>query len=608
MFHKYQVYIRIITNKVCNINPLYLLLAGFLLLVFLLSVTPRIQWDKRSLNIFPAGYLGYDLVAHTDDNKKGELELSGLLYKPALSFGSMMLFSGDCITSIKIGDNYVGAGNCFGKDTHMLSLNSLKPGKHEIRINLSNEGDDIYVVQRYDYYDFFVQLLHALIGIIIVLILKKVTDSYFATIGAIYIITRYWYLAYTPFTDRTQDLWDGFKGHINYIFYIANTRALPNVDGWEYHQQPFYYVIQAMVLGFLKLLHIAQEITILQWINVVIGFIFIYIVYCALLFIIRSKARSAVLTLFITLLPAFIIHSLRISNDTLFMVFTAYIVFVLILRSKNISSYSYIYELLILTTLAFFTKFTSIIMAPILVYIWWYCRDRATKYVYVPIVFFVLALLSMSILTLEYYNKVDNFPKSQNYINMNIFLPPSSMNGQLAIDNSFQNLFVFDTKLFIEKNWISPWSGTERDYFLNYFLKTLFWGEFRFFQDKSIYLGYILHLLGSLMLIFIVIGSLLIRKNTLMKYKEIAMVVGISLLSLVFYRINTGYAPNQDMRFIFGFFCIPLMLTYSYLQVLFYKYNLRSTVVYFLYIYTPYLFVCISIAMQYSIYVQMHSR
>jgi hypothetical protein len=108
-----------------------------------------------------------------------------------------------------------------------------------------------------------------------------------------------------------------------------------------------------------------------------------------------------------------------------------------------------------------------------------------------------------------------------------------------------------------------------RQYFWNYFLKTMLFGQFNFSSPKAPFLSTITQILATIlslvslqMIFFFLIGFILsTRKFSFFNLLFLLWVV-LPLFSLISYRYNHSFSPNGDFRFIF-----PTIIPFIYFYV-----------------------------------------
>ena len=129
---------------------------------------------------------------------------------------------------------------------------------------------------------------------------------------------RVYYSAYTEFDTRAYD----WGGHLEYIHYIADHWMLPvGSQGWEFHQQPLYYLFGGVVLSITRFLH-AEDlfVNVMHFSSLAMSIAALCAVakMATLLFPEREKhsavERFAFLGLFATL-PGIVMLSTRVNND-----------------------------------------------------------------------------------------------------------------------------------------------------------------------------------------------------------------------------------------------------------------------------------------------------
>ncbi|MCK4441734.1 MAG: hypothetical protein KAU90_06985, partial [Sulfurovaceae bacterium] len=150
-----------------------------------------------------------------------------------------------------------------------------------------------------------------------------------------------------------------WQGHIDLIKYLAQNYNIPYMPnkGWEFPQQPIYYIISAIIykIGIYEGLSINQAIYIVGYFSLFCSLIFLIYSYKLLRVLSSNQWVQAIAMLYISLTPSIIYMSSRINNDILVMALSPMALFYIIQSYQN-SFQRYFYPALIATILLFLTK------------------------------------------------------------------------------------------------------------------------------------------------------------------------------------------------------------------------------------------------------------
>lgn len=380
------------------------------------------------------------------------------------------------------------------------------------------------------------------------------------------------YLLKTPYNVRSHDV----DGHIKYIEYVAQNFKIPHPDiCWECHQAPLYYILAGTIYKASILLGIGDRDTIyfiLQVFSLLLFFVFsaIAVLIFKKVFIANKseEIKNTVLrsyifylvSMFFVFWPTNIIHSVRITNDTLFYVFYALVILFLIkwLERNNNKNF---YFAIVFSLLAFVTKSHGI-LAFILVgscVIFNFVKNKKRfddlKYYFkiAGVLFVVFAIgFFASRLGPRAIDKIKGEKQKSNLLVWNI----AGLNEGLFTDNKIKNYIYFDTKIFLTEPYINNWEDIYgRQYFWNFLLKNSLFGEF-FFKGavaENVAIGISTLLL---MIFFGIIVSMFFSMKESFKNNFVLKINAVFLfLSFLAHRIILS--ANGDFRFI-----LPILISF----------------------------------------------
>lgn len=330
-----------------------------------------------------------------------------------------------------------------------------------------------------------------------------------------------------------------WQGHVDMIKYIAEHWQLPAIPnkGWEYPQQPLYYLITALLYGSLESIGLRDPEILLGigYFSLFCSVVFLLYGYRLLKLLTDSHWVQAVGVAFIALTPSLVYMSARINNDVLVMALSSVALFYTV-RGYQHDFHKDFGIALVSVSLLFLTKVSSasIELLFFALLILTYMRvdrsnaQRLKKYLFIY-GFVGIFLLSMTL--------------------WRVYLP---LEGSFYMVNSAefpkQTLEVLDMNYFASFNYTDLVSTAQshvygndavRHSFLTYQFGTMFFGEFDypFFWERSPYLsmvmqsiymfgmvflfgflGYLVHLYKENRLNLVLFGVVLINLILILKF------------------------------------------------------------------------------------------
>jgi len=118
-------------------------------------------------------------------------------------------------------------------------------------------------------------------------------------------------------TSYSYDLYEGEKGHINYIEYIANKGSLPPPRGWSYYHPPLYYITGAGVFVLAKAFNLADPFKALQLLSLVYYWLFLAFSLRLFAQIIKRSWMYRIAAALLLFWPMGFLAAIRIGNDAL---------------------------------------------------------------------------------------------------------------------------------------------------------------------------------------------------------------------------------------------------------------------------------------------------
>ncbi len=380
---------------------------------------------------------------------------------------------------------------------------------------------------------------------------KRLTWEYLVTtiIGA-GIAMRIGYMLYTPFDVRTHDLGEvriDAYGHAAYLLKIINNHSLPETNTVQLYQQPFYYIVAAIVSkGICSILKLSTYTDYLDAAKVVSCY-----ASCGVLLLNKKvcqtfhlKGRGAVIaTALVAFVPDFYLISSRLNADAL-ICYIMLLAFLITIDWYDDPNWKNTLLLALVYGIGMMTKISMASMA-LLTATFFLVRliraDAATRKKIVPrlCVFGVISLpLGLWYSVRNYYL----FGQSLTYV------PDIGKDLDIYIGNrSFATRFLtFSLENYFKTPYAYPWQDYNEPI---YIIKSALFGEFVYDIEGVI---------PTLLLFFALIlsGLAVIQLIAVARRKEkekndwyVIILIGIMLVSIVTFAIRYPYGCSMDYRY-----------------------------------------------------------
>ena len=437
--------------------------------------------------------------------------------------------------------------------------NYLQDGTNQFQIRLTNSSNDGWfglniTHSAYDtQYLVLLEMLLLEVGAILYFFLKNQLRLPRSCVIVILLglLLHILYLSYTSYTVRTYDVTE-YGGHFDYIKYVATYWRLPapNLDtGWEYHQAPLYYISAAIIYKLCNIFNLNFLIA-LQILSLLYSTVFLIFGALTLQLVCKRKWQFLTSVALLATWPSGIIHAIRIGNDDMYCmvcVIAAYFLMRWLIDKQN----RHFYLAALFTALTIATKISGTLMIALfaICFVATWLKSKQKRSYILKIVFFISVLLLAS-----YFSLWRNFTTSLHDSHFNIINGDAlyTMNRALSVGNTLHNYITFDLHTYLTQPFTSTWVDTDgRQYFANFFLKSMLFGEFSFSSTTEEFLAKFLSVSLLLMVAFLFIG--IVRSIVKLKVPNLFMLLWLllSLLSLLYFRHTYSYSPNQDFRYIF---------------------------------------------------------
>lgn len=565
---------------------IYILLTVFIVLtllaLFLTSIRPT---DVKMNSKSGSTPINLPLKEHSDlsGQTAKEYDLTGKLAFSFLSQRIVAITADGCIKYFRINgitvtrDKIVHGENCNFPNRFDINLGKyLTHGTNTFEIALIDSGKWVGLSINNSYPDkLYVALISMLMLEMTVLLYYFLKNQLPFPRGVIILIVlgvliRILYLSYTPYDTRSHDVL-GYGGHLDYIKYVANHFQLPNPDptsgGWEYHQAPLYYITAAPVYKISH--HLAFDyLSLLQVLS--LAYFTVFLIFGVLIFqrVCKSQWLFLTCTALLVFWPSAIIHSIRIGNDVMYYMLSVIGLYFLIQWiAKKQEKHFYLAALFVALTVA--TKLSGLIWIAILVcFFLLHMLKKQHSAACLKQTLFLISVLGCAL----FFGLDRNVTATLHDPKFDILegTTITKLSRSLSVGNNVSNFLYFDVHTYITKPWADPENDAGgRQYFWNYFLKTMLFGQFSFSSPKSPFLSTITQFLATIlslvslpMIFFFFIGFILsIREISFLNILLLLWII-LPLFSLIIFRHTYPFSVQADFRFIF-----PTIIPFIYFCV-----------------------------------------
>jgi len=335
-----------------------------------------------------------------------------------------------------------------------------------------------------------------------------------------------------------------WQGHIDLIKYLAQTHSIPLVPnkGWEYPQQPLYYIITAIIY---KLSH--GNLEYIGYFSLLCSGLFLIYSYRLLNLITQNRYTLYIALLFLSFTPSLIYMSARVNNDVLVSALSVMSMFYIVKSYLNGFKKNF-FTALLFTTLLFLTKISTATVELLFFGLLLLNRDyKRQRYIFSIVGIFILSLtlwhLYHPLMEKFYFVNSAEFPKQ-------------------TIENLNSKYFFSFNFLELLKQGFSHVFGSDevRYSLLTYQFGTMLFGEFdyKYFITKDPNTLFLMRSIISLSTIYIVgfISYLIFiyRENLIQK-----LLFGVFIInSILILKFIVDYPSicNSDFRYFVGSWAI----------------------------------------------------
>lgn len=436
----------------------------------------------------------------------------------------------------------------------------LTEGKNQLEFELVSRGYEVGISIRNTFSDvrfFAFLLLVSFVGISYIGSLR-INNLYRRLIYySIYFssLLRFVYLTYTPYWVREHD----FMGHIEHYRYWVENFTFPSPSQcFECFQPPVYYLLASIIDNIAGLIRV-DAIYLNQLFNLLLSIVFVFVVYKIFDLLLKSEKQKLLSMIPILFLPSIIMHSVRIGNDQLTYLLFALFFYEMIkwIKFNTNTSFS---RAVVIISIAIATKLTSILLIPMLFFAIFLKKEYSVKFHLANIKYYLFIVLGGFV---NMYSSIFG-ESAYGWISDD---SSGKLNHILFVPRELINFIFFNPILFINEPYMDPWGdSTGREYLLQFFFKSILFGEFHIFLPFSQVLARGLSILFLMMLPIVFIGIFMkIKKIDVKSFmaEYFLYFAGIVLFLILFiYRYQLPVSSAVDFRNVLAII-IPISLALS---------------------------------------------
>jgi len=425
---------------------------------------------------------------------------------------------------------------CYEPLGRVVALESfLRSGKNVLTVRIRNNFE-LFTIHEFDIrpsqMDLFVLLRTILLlvlllscGVVLIreFLLSGTSEFKMAFVFLGGVMLRVAYVLFTPYSVRAYD----WQNHLLYIQYVLeHWRIPPAALAWETYQPPLYYFLAAdwSLVGNLQILSLLLSIVTLG-----IG------VWIAQMLFTQERQRLLFISV-LAVFPGLVFFASRISNDVLLQLL-AFAAFALLLRWWQRGERRDWIAAIFCIALAMLTKSNALLLLPVAFLCLLFRKGDKKKLLRSAVVILLL-------LTGWYYGLRFGMEGERSLIgNVERHHPQILMQDA----RSPSHFLVFNPLRVLTHPYNNQWEDESgRKFFWEYFLRSMYFGDFHFGQQL---IGVSIVLLFLTMLLFpiFIVGVWKGRRTRESIPLLIALIV--LLLGHMVYRLYLPQASTQDFRF-----------------------------------------------------------
>jgi hypothetical protein len=349
------------------------------------------------------------------------------------------------------------------------------------------------------------------------------------------------------YTFVTRPLERGYDAaeHMEYVRYlIEHFRLPPATQGWEFHQPPLYYLLNAPLLMLSRLLHL-QDPTAELWMQALslslslCTLVITFVIARRMFRLFKHRTTQWLLLGLLATAPSLVMLSSRINNDVLY-VPLAILSLLFIIRLYDEPRRRFVVLAAIAAGCAMLTKMHALILVTILLFCISLCPRTNWKRRLSWLLWAIVCIAAITSWLFLYRLLRHEF--------LQVFRFGSGQNSKLGVSSSILSLLTFNPITALRHLYVSPWNdfGGRQSFWL-YFFKTSLFGEFTF-PDIIRSSAWMTVLTGISVLPWAMVSLVIPRRYADRLKIPLLSTVLLVLLGALSYRIRYPMASNQDFR------------------------------------------------------------
>lgn len=354
------------------------------------------------------------------------------------------------------------------------------------------------------------------------------------------IVLRYLYASVTPFFIRSHE-WDR---HVEYLRYVRDSFHIPPASGgWEFFQPPLYYFLGAVWWRVAEYLQspASQILVHLQTFSLFLSILSACFLAGIGWVCVKNRRDAPLAILLLSIVPGIVYFTSQISNDALVAPLGFYLIFLGLVFVRRPTLWLW-YSIVFMFSCIALTKLNAFVLLPFLLAcsIPYFLRTKSSlKHGVLGLVLFTSLFAWYPFVRLVLEEDVTR----------TVTVGSVGMNPATSVGNSLQELLTYNPVRVLTTLYVDPMKeGKEKGYFVEYFFKSIFFGEYQFPASYR-FMHFVMLLMGMIVALFCFIGLILdVRRPSIFSIPMIALFDAVILCAIVI-RVLVPFSPLQDFRY-----------------------------------------------------------
>jgi hypothetical protein len=353
-----------------------------------------------------------------------------------------------------------------------------------------------------------------------------------------------------------------WQGHIEFIQYVAQHGSLPAIPmkGWEFPQQPLYYIITGGIYGGLTHLGLNHQEALLGIgsFSLVISIVSLFYSYLLLKLLTQKEWVILVAMIFLSLTPSVVYLSARINNDSLVMGLSVVALYYIV-KSYQHHFRDYFYVALVMVSLLFLTKISTagveLLFFGLLLVTYYHAPKEEEKHLKKMLYTYALVgVFVLGITLLRVYMPIED--GGVFYMVNSAKFPKQTLE---SLDFSYFASFHIVDLVTVGQSHVFGVDSI-RHSFLTYQYGTMFFGEsdYTFFVDRASWIHPVMQsilFLGLIYLLGFLVYLIQLRREPLL-YKILFTILSINFILILKFMWMYPSICNTDFRYFVGSFTL----------------------------------------------------